>query len=445
MNRAASIVVISVLALPGLRAALPHDDPDGARGASDSQLIDFSDAEIRRILTHAMPPPPPSATNAWADNAAAAHLGQYLFFDTRFSSNGEISCATCHDPAQDFTDGAQLGRGIGTMPRHTPSLLNVAYNRWFFWDGRADSLWSQSLEPIEHELEYGGNRLRVAHVIHGDPELRVAYERLFGPMPDLDDASRFPPDARPRPQASDDPQHRAWEAMARGDQEAVNRVFVNIGKCIEAYERRLISGDSPFDQFLSELQAGDSAADKALSIEAQRGLKLFIGEANCRLCHAGPGFTDGEFHNTGVPPLDPALRDSGRYDGIRLLQSSQFTSGSPFSDAVQPSSAAAALKRSAETWGQFKTPTLRNAAETPPYMHQGQFATLGEVLRFYSTREGAVAIGHHQESILDPLNLTDAQLSDLEAFLRSLSGRPLDASLLVQPKSPLLNLDSTGE
>ena len=122
----------------------------------------FTGVEIRRILQHALPPMPASPTNAVADDPDAAALGQRLFFETRFSANERVSCATCHDPARAFTDGRQVAQGLGTLSRHTPSLLNVAYNRWFFWDGRADTLWSQALEPIEHELEYGGSRMRVS-------------------------------------------------------------------------------------------------------------------------------------------------------------------------------------------------------------------------------------------------------------------------------------------
>lgn len=427
MNRSRAIIVMAASS-----AAVAASQDDAAR---------FTSEERRLIAQHVAQPMPSDPTNRFTDDPAAAHLGQYLFYDTRFSSNGEVSCATCHDPAKGFSDGKQVGEGVGTLTRHSQSLWNAAANHWFFWDGRADSLWAQALQPMEHPLEADGSRLAIAHAVHDDPALRQAYERIFGSMPGLDDAARFPAAGRPALSADDEshePLHRAWASMASEDQAAVNRLFVNLAKAIAAYERRLVSTDSPFDRFARDLQQGVPSSQ--LSLTAQRGLKLFIGRANCRLCHAGANFTDGEFHLTGVPPLGGGpLHDAGRYDGARLVQNDPFNAPGPFSDDPdgRASRRVRFLRRSPEQWGQFKTPGLRHVAESPPYMHQGQFESLEAVVRFYSTLEGARSGGHHREAFFQPLNLSEEEVADLVAFLESLTGARLPEHLLRQPVSPI--------
>jgi cytochrome c peroxidase len=412
----------------------------GARPGADP-AVEYTPRERKRILAHApLGPRPADETNAVADDPAAARLGQFLFFDTRLSGNGEVSCATCHDPEQSFADGRQLARGIGDLTRHTPALWNVAYNRWFFWDGRADTLWAQALVPLEVPDEHGTTRLHCAHVVHGDRAVRTAYERVFGPMPDLDDAARFPADARPVPDEPGHPHHRAWMAMAPDDRAAVDRVFANLGKAIAAYERRLVSDRAPFDTFVEGLRDGDPERMAAITPAAQRGLKLFAGRANCELCHFGPNFSDGEFHSTGIGPLGGGpLHDAARYEGIEQLRANPFNATGPFADGRDGPAAdkTRSLVRSTESWGQFKTPSLRNVALTAPYMHQGQLATLRDVIEHYSTLENAVLPGHHREQLLVPLNLTDEEIADLEAFLRSLTGGSPDPALLRQPASPL--------
>lgn len=402
---------------------------------TDDGAVAFSEAQIRRILQHSLAAPPSNPSNRFADDPAAARFGQALFFETRFSANGKISCATCHDPQRDFTDGKPLGEAIGIMNRHTLSLWNVAHNRWQFWDGRADTLWAQALDPIETPIEYGGNRLKVAHILYDDESFRQAYESIFGAMPNLGNSRHFPAEGRPIPDDPAHPHHITWSSMKEKDQQAINRIFANVGKAIEAYERLLISDQSNFDEFVEGLKTNDATKRQKLSPSAERGLALFIDRANCRLCHTGPNFTDGEFHNTGVPP-QPGLRpDPGRFDGSARVVKNPFNARGMFSDdRTGPSSEKISfLLQTPETWGQFKTPSLRNVANTAPYMHQGQFQTLREVVEFYSTRKRAVQIGHHQETILTPLHLSEQEIDDLVAFLESLTGDPLPAHLTKPP------------
>lgn len=393
----------------------------------------FTETERRRVLQHSpLPPLPADPTNLVADDDRAARLGQMLFFETRFSSGG-ISCASCHVPKRGFADGRRLSLGIAEGRRHTPSLWNVAYNRWFFWDGRADSLWAQALIPMESDTEIGGSRLRAVRLLVEDAKLRDLYGTVFGPLPDLSDETRFPRDGRPVAERPDHAHSLAWSSMNERDRDEVGRVFSNLGKALEAYERRLVSRESPFDRFVLGLREGDPAKMGALSVGAQRGLKLFVGRANCRQCHGGPNFTDGEFHRIGVPPLPGEPADPGRYAGIDAVLRDPFNGAGRLSD--EPAGTAGGklrqLRRSPETWGQFKTPSLRNVARTAPYMHRGQLATLRDVLRHYATLDG-VAPGDAEAS-LAPLRLTEQETDDLIGFLDSLTDESIDPALVRPP------------
>jgi len=405
-------------------------------GVAEKAAIDFTPLEKRRILQHSpIPPVPDDPTNDWDKDPRAALLGQSLFFDTGFSRNGAVSCSTCHQPQRAFTDGHPVAQGLAPGTRHTPGLLNVAHQRWFFWDGRADTLWSQALHPIEHPAEFGSSRVDFVRRIHSEEAYRAAYEDLFGELPPMEDMERFP--------AGSHGESDAWNAMDEEDRVAINRAMTNLAKAVAAYESRLRGGSAPFDLFAEGLRESDPARMAALSHSAQRGLKLFVGKAGCRQCHSGPLFSDFEFHNIGLPANQwvdgQPLRDPGRFDGIPLVQDSELSAHGPFSDDPVGDKArrTRSTKRGQEHWGAFKTPTLRNLPGTPPYMHQGHFNTLMEVLLYYNTLEDMVLQDHHQESVLKPLNLNETELEDLLAFLRSLESPLPGQSLLQAPESPL--------
>ncbi len=416
--------------------------PGSAYPSVSEPIIKLSQTERDRIFRHSpLPPPPPDKTNRWADNPTAARLGQFLFFDTRLSGNGEISCATCHDPEKGFSDGRTLARGVGEVPRHSPTIWNVAYQRWFFWDGRTDSLWAQAVQPLESAVEMNGSRLQSVHLIRNDPELRQAYEKVFGLLPVLSDQSRFPAKAKPIPGNPADPLHLAWTAMSSEDRQSINLIFSRINKAIAAYERLILSRNAPFDKFVIRLRDGDPLTENDFTVAALKGLRLFVGKANCRLCHSGPNFSDGEFHNVGVPPLKGGFpRDSGRYAGIKKLLADPFRANGAFSDEPQGVAAmrTGTLVNYPDNWGRFRTPSLRNVAATPPYMHQGQYDSLQQILEHYSTLKDAVQMDHHQEQILKPLNLTDEEISDIIVFLKSLTDQNVPVHLLRPPKSPVL-------
>jgi cytochrome c peroxidase len=393
----------------------------------------FTPAEQRRILQHSpVPPAPDDPTNAWDHDPRAVRLGQSLFFDARFSSNSQVSCASCHGPMLAFTDGLPLSEGLSRGTRHAPSLLNVAHQRWFFWDGRADTLWSQALHPIENPSEFGTTRNAYLRQLTEAPSYQTAYEQIFGAMPDMGDQERFPIDA-----GTGSP---AWDAMSEKDQHAVNTAIANCGKAIAAYETQLRSSGSPFDIFAEGLREQDAEKTAALSPSAQRGLKLFIGDAGCRQCHSGPLFTDFEFHNIGLPTgHGEPPRDPGRHEGIAKVQTSPFSANGPFSDQPNGRRARRTIStiRNGEHWGAFKTPSLRNLTRTAPYMHQGQLASIEDVLLYYNTLEDMLVQDHHQETVLQPLDLDASQLDDLAAFLRSLESPLPRTSLLGVPRSPL--------
>ncbi len=433
---AALLLILASVSVTPVAGAQSGDGTGSRAGAEPP--VEFTAQERARIFSHSpLPLPPPDATNAVADDPRAARLGQMLFFETRLSSDGSVACSTCHNPGEGLADRKQRAQGLGQMPRHTPSLWNAAYNRWFFWDGRADTLWSQALQPIENPLEMGGSRLQTVRLIQADAALRSAFEELFGPLPDLSDLERFPAAARPTP---DDPQHPhglAWARMSPVDRELVNRLVAQVCKALAAYQRLLLSRRAPFDVFVEGLREGDASKLTAISPEAQRGLKIFVGVGNCRLCHVGPHFSDGEFHNVRAPALDGELpTDAGRFVGIERLLADPFNAAGAYSDDRDGPQASRLrfLARKPADAGLFKTPTLRNIAHTPPYMHQGQFATLERVVAHYSTFEGAAPAGHHQQDpFLKPINLSPEQATELVAFLKTLSDVEIDPALLRPP------------
>jgi len=391
-----------------------------------TSAVEFSSAERELLLTLSpLPPPPRDETNAVDGNSEAIAFGAALFFDKRLSGNGDVSCGTCHDPAKAWTDGRSLPQAQGTGIRNTLSIWNAAYQRWLFWDGRADSLWSQALHPIEDPLEMNSTRLQVAHVIASDPSLAAQYKNLFGEAPSFEDSQRFP--TRGGPRAHDVDAQLNWWQMQSSDREQVNRVFVNLGKAIAAFEATIVTTEAPFDRFVADLRAGRPS--NALSASAQRGLKLFIGRGNCAVCHSGPTFSNLEFHDIRVPALNEQMPpDMGRARGIAELSADEFVSAGYFSD--QPAGTRAQhlafLDAEAAVLGHFKTPGLRNVALTAPYMHQGQMATLREVVEYYSKLDTAVAPAdpNHIEALIVELDLTEREIDDLVAFLESLSSDP---------------------
>ncbi|NTU83209.1 MAG: cytochrome-c peroxidase [Chloroflexales bacterium] len=405
MRRTALVVGLVVVAAAALAVVLWPRSP-----WSKEELT-----TLKSLSLASLPPLGPDPSNRVADDPRAAALGQRLFFDKRLSVDGTVACATCHDPAQQFQDGTPLGHGVGTTNRRTMPLAGVAYSPWLFWDGRKDSLWSQALGPLESPVEHGGTRTQYARLIA--EQYRAEYKALFGPLADLSDAGRFPAAAGP---VADPAARAAWEQMAPEDQELVNQIFANMGKAIAAYERGIMPGESRFDAYVDAALQGDNAAMHELfSLDETAGLRLFIGKGQCLNCHNGPLLTNNDFHNTGVPAAPGLPEDTGRATGLPQAQADPFNCLGAYSDAEPADCGELRFAKVDEhtQLRQFKPPSLRNVAERAPYMHAGQFASLREVLEHYN-RAPASPAGHSE---LQPLNLSDQELSQLEAFLHTLS------------------------
>lgn len=379
--------------------------------AADSVSVhDWNDEELktlRSLSLSSLPPLPSDPSNRYADDPKAIALGRKLFFDNRFSANKRVSCATCHMPEVSFTDRLPLAKGMGTTTRRTMPLIGAAYQAWFFWDGRKDSLWSQAIGPIESSVEHGFTRAHCAHLISDN--YRREYEGVFGRLPKLDHRS-CPPGASPgtgNPAAL-----KLWNAMKPEDREAVNRIYANIGKAIAAFVRQILPQPAPFDRYVDAVATNDmAAADKMISPEAAAGLKLFIGKAKCTNCHMGPLFTNGSFHNIGLD--NP--KDTGRAGGIDKVLQDEFNCLGKYSDAKPDECRELRFinRDKVRNRAAFKTPSLRNVADRPPYMHAGQLKALSEVMSFYR---------QSRSEEIEHLRLSNAELSQVEAFLKTLSG-----------------------
>jgi cytochrome c peroxidase len=375
--------------------------------------------KLRSLWIGSLKPLPADPSNQYADDPRAAAFGQKLFFDTRFSANGEVACATCHLPDRLFQDGLPLAHGVGTTNRRTMTLIGTAYSPWFFWDGRKDSQWAQALGPMESSVEHGSNRTYYAHLI--DQFYRAEYEAIFGLMPDV---SHLPVVTG----SVQSPEVIAmWNEMSAQDREAVTRIYANMGKSIAAYERLLIPGESRFDRYVEAVLNQDYAsANQIFTKDEIAGLKLFIGNANCTNCHNGPLFTNNDFHNTGVPAVTGLPDDYGRETGAAQVAADEFNCLSPYSDAGEGDCMELLymVSEGHQLERQFKPPSLRNVADRGPFMHAGQFTTLEQVLNHYNRAPGSLAGHSHTE--LEPLNLNEEQIAQIITFLKTLES-PVNA------------------
>ena len=382
-RKSASLVAIALI-VAALFSWFVRSPAPGAWTATEIGLL-------RSLWIGSLPPLPPAPGNAVADDPRAARLGQRLFFDTRLSANGEVACATCHQPELQFTDGLEVAEGVAIGERHTMGLAGAAYSPWMFWDGRKDSLWSQALGPLENPLEHGGNRQQFVALLSSDENYRTEYTALFGPLP-----------------------------AVPGEEPATTAAFANMGKAIAAYERLLIPGASRFDRYVEALIENDATAvDSILSQDEIAGLQLFIGKAQCINCHNGPLLTNNEFHNTAVLPATGELPSLGRVGAVRVARADIFNCLGDFSDDPKPYCAELRFARTGdELIGTHKTPSLRNVVSTAPYMHAGQMDSLAAIIDQYN-RAPLAMVGHNEAK---PLKLSRNERRQLEAFLHALDG-----------------------
>ena len=379
-----------------------------------TNTVQWSQAEIDRIKPLSfeyIPRHSSDPSNQYLSVPAAVSLGKELFNDQRMSTNLSVACATCHIEQKAFTDKRNIALGIRIGVRNTPSLLNVAQQNWFFWDGRKDSLWSQALGPLENPAEHAFSRLQMIHFIARDAHYRQRYQQLFQQnLPDDKALSKLPSQGGPNGNIDD---LIAWKKLPKETRKKVNRVFANIGKAIAAYVATLKSKPSSFDYFVAELQS--KGQSQLLDESAQRGLKLFTGRAHCSNCHSGALFTNKAFHSigTGIPG-----RDNGRSEVINEVMHDEFNCLGEFSDA-KPEQCKELKYMSTDGHtlaGAYKTPSLRNVSKTAPYMHDGRFKTLQDVLKYYA----GVTHNKNIETDLPALDLNAQDQKDLVSFLQTL-------------------------
>lgn len=351
--------------------------------------VDFTADERARILSHGPWPPArvADASNRADGQPAAIDLGRRLFAERRLSASGEIACSSCHDPQRGFQDGRRFTRN----QRNTPALLDLAFMRWFGWDGAQDSLWAASLRPLTASDELAATPHQVLRLLRAEPGLGASYQAAFGALPD-----------------GEHPQ-----------------LLLNTAKALAAYQATLVSPRTPFDDFRDAVAHGDATAAARYPQAAQRGLKLFVGDGRCWFCHSGPAFTNGEFADIGRPFFTGQGADPGRWGGLKQLLASPFNRLGPYNDAGANDTRAVATRHvtmEPRHFGEFKVPGLRGLNATAPYFHDGSAATLGDVVDHYADLDES-RLHADGERILRALRLTPQQRQDLVAFLESLSVR----------------------
>ena len=399
-----------------------------------------------------LPAVPADSTSAVADNAAAATLGQMLFFEKSYSGplavdgtvangglgaigdTGKVACASCHsgtvlDDRRSKPGNVSLGTDFGT--RRALALVNASFYTWTNWGGRFDSQWSLPPAVAENAKIMKSTRLDVAHMIYA--KYKTEYEAVFGALdPRLDpanaNAADFPPSGKPKALAGDP--DGPWELMAAADRTIANTVFANFGKAIAAYMRKLVSRDAAFDKFVA---GGNTSGNTAISASAINGIKVFVGKGACIQCHSGPHFEDGQFHALGVPQTGPNVPavDLGRFTDTPTLLASAFNTNGAFSANVNTGKLTGLVQDVAQK-GQFRTKGLRGVGVTGPYMHSGQLATLEDVVAFYNQGGGDAAdAGEVKDPKVKPLGLTAQESADLVEFMKTLTGADVPAALNV--------------
>ncbi|MCE9637977.1 MAG: c-type cytochrome [Planctomycetes bacterium] len=303
---------------------------------------------------------------------AKIELGRQLYFDPRLSADGTVSCATCHDPKAGWAMHTKTGEGIRGQKggRNSPASYNRILSDLQFWDGRAATLEDQAVGPIANPIEMGNTHEACVKSVAGIEGYKLQFDRIFGGV-----------------------------------------TIDAVGKALATFERAIITGPSPFDHHerwarfrdvtqaemnddleLAALvsEAKEGVTKNPMSASAIRGRDLYFGKANCTKCHVGPNLTDESYRNIGVG-MDAKEPDLGRFVVTKVERDR----------------------------GAFKTPTVRNVAETAPYMHDGSMATLEEVVEWYNK-------GGHPNQWLDenmkPLGLTPEEKTDLVDFMKACTG-----------------------
>jgi cytochrome c peroxidase len=336
MNKIIAALAIAILFIPLLVLA-GEDSPKPAPPLTTTSALELGPQKLGTLPPAPIPPNNPQT-------ARKILLGKELYFDTRLSKDNTISCATCHSPTMGWSDEGPTSKGIKDQlgGRRAPPVSNAAYMPLQFWDGRSPSLEDQAKGPIQNPIEMGNTHEVMIRTVDNIPGYVEEFKVVFGTTPITVD---------------------------------------QVADAIASFERTVVTTDSPFDRFMR----GD---ETALTCLERKGLEIFNGKGRCSCCHWGGNFSDGRFHNLGVPPIDPSKPDLGRFDVTK-----------------NPADARA-----------FKTPTMRDVGLRAPYLHTGGEKTLEDVIVFYN--KGGGTKDPNIDRMMIPLGLSKGEIDALVAFLK---------------------------
>lgn len=337
-------------------------------GLSLAVLAPTTNAEVPDIGP--LPPVPVNPDNPPTPERIA--LGKKLFFDNRISGSGAFNCSSCHIPETGWTLPTKYSvANEGFVERrNSPTLLNVGYNKALIWDGRAPSMEKQAVGSTKNPVHKGQDINKLMKILNADEEIVRMFQAAYG--------------SRPNP--------------------------ADYGRAIAVFQRHtIITGESPFDRYMK----GNKSA---LSKNAIEGMEIFKGKGGCIQCHNGPNFTDSDFHNIGLkrnPDFDKdEFQKILRFDAKRM--------GLKEWETINDDPGRYLKTHNMDDWKKFKTPTLRNLTDTKPYMHDGRYATLDEVIQHYK-RGGDNE--KNQDRRIQPLKLSAKEKQQLKEFLLSLKGK----------------------
>lgn len=363
------------------------------------------------------------------EEVVRAEMGYRLFRDKELSSDGKVSCESCHKESNSFSDTKARSKGINQTKTNAPALINMRFQKRFFWDGRVEGLERQVLEPIENPNEHGFSRLAASYIVL--KKHLYIYEYGYGKFPErlkeyLNNADSIPHGypIKANFKLSEIDQNPSW--IARYNklppllQHQVNEVFRNMGDAILWYQKSIIAVDSPFDRYIKSQKDNSKAVIDGFGETEKRGLVLFLGKAKCISCHRGPMLRDESFHFTNIAKT----RIAGHKKGLILRSLQDIECQNQVACEKKIEEVSIAYKKDAGIQNGIKTPSLRNIALTAPYMHDGSLKSLREVIDRYN--HPPYAEGQNEK--IKNLNLTEAEKKDLEAFLKSLTSPIRDLS-----------------
>ena len=371
------IVVVFVFALdeepaptPFVRATPPPPEPTPTR----EPRIGPSAADLRSRGLGVLPPVTMPDDNPMS--SAKAELGKILFFDRRLSGNGFVACSTCHLANAGWGDGNALSLGYpGTLHwRNSQTIINTGYQAKLFWGGEKTSLEAQAKSAWTGNIAGNLDPIMAEETLRQIPGYVARFQEVFGTeSPRFDDALR----------------------------------------ALAAFQATVNSRNVPFDNYLR-------GNEDAMSDAALRGAELFVGKARCIECHSGTLFTDQSYHNTGVPRNPAFESDPLRQITLRYQHRARGVPEEVYRSADRDLGLYYTTKQNIDR-GKFRTPPLREVGQTGPYMHNGVFETLTEVVEFYNDGGGQ---NPNLDPLVRPLGLTADEISDVVAFLGQHHRRP---------------------